>query len=74
LELTKNVFSNNRIEIVSAVDKNLLDMIKLNESSIVKVCNDSGVSDDFGDLKGTFNDLFDQAGPPLISMVKRINS
>lgn len=59
---------------VSAVDKNLLNMIKLNESSIVKVGNESGVSDDLGDLKGTFNELFDQPNPPFISMAKRINS
>jgi hypothetical protein len=29
MELVKNVFSSNKIEIVSAVDKNLLNMIKL---------------------------------------------
>jgi hypothetical protein len=51
----KNVFKHNKIEVVSAIDKNLLNMIKLNESSIVKISNESAVSDDFGDLKGTYD-------------------
>lgn len=69
------MFNSNKIEIVSAVDKNLLNMIKLNESSIVKVTNESVTSDDLGDLKGAFNDLFSNvASPPPVSMVKKISS
>lgn len=33
-------------------------MIKLNESSIIKVENESVASDLLGDLKGSFDDLF----------------
>lgn len=74
MEMARNVFSSNKIEIVSAVDKNLLNMIKLNESSIVKVANESAVSDDFGDLKG-LNEFFGNiASPPPVIMTKKISS
>jgi hypothetical protein len=74
----KRVFKHSKIEVVSSNDINLLNIIKLNESTIVKDPNQSAVSDDLGDLKGTYDQLFStnnskHTNPPLFNMTKKEN-